>query len=333
MPTTPLSLEQSRLGINFPLTNLAQGYINAEYVLRLLFPLVEVGRRGGQIIESDRSVYEEVDDSRADDTPYPEIQSGYSGKPFSLDTKGLSYRVGHKLKEESGDLKINWGQVAVDQIMNKFGLMHEKRCAIIASDPNNYSADNRIALAAGGQFNDPAVDPIRIVRRGSTAIARKTGRRPNVIAMGTDVFDELANRYGNAFVSPEGVVRTSLTNEQLAALLSIQRVVVCDAISTPSRGIEPTPIMGKHLVLAYTNPKALNGDSLPYRTNTAVNFMEYSMGYTYVYQGNPRMLDTYEDKDRRATVYQGDFDRQVVRTGVDDNGKIIGGYLIANAVA
>ena len=156
------SLQQSRLGINMVLSNLAQGVIQPEFAMRLLYLLVEVADYGGQIIEFDDSAYLEVDDDRGDDTPYLEIQESYFGRPFTLNTKGLSYRVGDKKANQMQRLRINWGQRASQRLMGQAGLMHEIEAATAATTVGNYANTNRITLSTGSQFNEADVDPFGV---------------------------------------------------------------------------------------------------------------------------------------------------------------------------
>jgi hypothetical protein len=328
---TDISLSAARLGINLPLTTLAQSFIQPAMVMRLLFPLAEVPTYGGQIIQFDDSEYEDVEDARADDAPYPEIQSGYSGRPFKLNTKGLSYRVPDKRRKEMENLNLNWGQIARNQLMGRAVLKHETEAALVATTLNNYATTNRVTLTTGSQFNDAAVNPVRVIRTAKSAIASQIGVEGNVAIMGRSVYDELANRYANSFTSSEGVVRPDLTLTQLATILGVERAAVCDALV--KRGGVKQRVMDKSMILGFTNPQALDIDRLPYVTDSAVTPMEMSYGYTYVMQGNPLMYEPYYDNDRGATVYKLDFDRKVVASAVDDSGLIIGGYLIQNAVA
>lgn len=326
-----LSLQESRAGVSLPLTNLAQGFVQAQMVMRLLFPLAEVGTYGGVTIQFDDSIYNDVDDARADDTPYPEIAWGYTGKPYKLNTKGLSWRLGDKEKREYNNLNMNWGAIASGQLMGRAVLRHEIEAAAVATNLSSYATTNRVTLTAGGQFNDSATDPDPIIRTAKTAVSNQVGVEPNVAVMGRDVFDALASKYSREF-APNVTIKPQLTLDLLAQIFGLQRVAICDAIV--KRGGVKQKVFGKHMVLGYTNPAALNSDRLPYRPDGAINTMTPAYGYTYVMQGNPLMYQPYYDNDRGATVYKLDFDRSIVTTGVDQSsGLITNGYIIYNAVA
>lgn len=329
----PTSLYGSRLNINMPLTQLAQGFVQPDYVMKLLFPLAEVSDYGGQIVSFDDSAYDEIDDNRADGTDYPEIEDTFNGKPFTLKTKGIKYKLPDKKREQMANLRINWGDMAAKAVMNRAGLMHEIQCAIQATTVGNYATTNRVTLTAGSQFNEANVDPDPVIRAAKTAVSSQVGVDPNVMILGRDVFDALATKYARNFTdaSPSGL-RQQLTEDILANIFGMRRVRVCNAIRKVNGG--RTRIMAKDMVLAYTNPDALEADRLPYRPTGAINIMQPSYGYTYVYRNNPLMYDPGRNEEKGYTFYKLDFDREVVNTGVDDgSGLIISGYLIKAAVA
>lgn len=327
-----ISLLGARATVSLPLTNLAQKSAQAAYVMKLLFPLAEVGTYGGTTIQFDESGYEDVDDTRADDAPYPEIQSGYEGKPFKLGTKGLRYRVTDKRRKEMENLSINWGDMAVSELMTKAGLRHEIESAVRASTFANYANTNRATLTAGNRFSDASVDPEPLIRTGKDSIANQIGIDANVCIMGQMVFSALATKYSKTFTSVGTTpgIRSQLTKAAFADIYGFARVEVCNAIVTRN-GVKGKAF-GNHLVMAYTNPAALNGNIISYQPNGAINPMVGSYGYTYVMKDHPRMYEPWYDKDRKATIFDLDFDRQVQNTGVNAAGQITYGYLIENAV-
>jgi hypothetical protein len=326
-----ISLQGARAGVSLPLTNLALGTVQPEFVMRLLFPLAEVATYGGTVIQFDAADYEDVIDDRADDTSYPEIQSGYNGKAFKLNTKGMRYRVPDKRRKEMENLRINWGQKAVSSLMNKAGLRHEIEAATLATNLALYNTNNRVTLAAGSRFGDAATDPDPIIRAGKSAVANQIGLEPNVAVIGRYVFDALASKYSKNFTSTNTApgMRSQLSLETLAGIYGFKRVVICDAIVKRS-GVKQK-VFGNHFVMGYANPAGVNGDNLPYKPDGAIDMVTPAFGYTYVMQGQPAVQVPWYDKDRKATVYDLDFDRQVITTGVDETNLITHGYIIANA--
>lgn len=327
-----ISLTGARAGVSLPLTNLAQKTPQAKYVMRLLFPLAEVGTYGGVVTQFDDSSYEVVDDSRADDSPYPEIQSGYEGKPFKLSTKGLRYRVPDKRRLEMNNLRINWGDLAVKDLISRGGLMHEVEAAERATNFTSYAATNRISLAAGDRFGVASVDPDSRIRAAQDAIAGQIAMNPNVWIMSQEGFSALANKYSRTFTSTSTTpgIRSQLTKQALADMYGFERVEICNAI-VKRNGVK-SKAFGNHMVMAYTNPDALDEGIITYQPNGSINPMTGGYGYTYVMAGNPKVYEPWYDQNRKSTIFDMDFDRQVNVTGVSESGGIIYGYLIENAV-
>lgn len=335
MPAPP-SITETRLGINMPLTNLCQGYKQQDFVMKLAYPIAEVGTYGGQVVSFDDSDYEDVNDDRADGAPYPEVQNGYEGKPFKLNYKGLRYIIPDKRRDEMNNMRINWGSLAANTLMNRAGLRHEIEGAITATNINNYQSSNRAILTTGSQFNEAAVDPDPVIRRSKTAVGDQIGVDPNVLLLGQPVFDALASKYANNFTSTGTApgLRQQLTEDTLAGIFGFARCRVCKAIRKVG-GVRQR-IFGKHLLMTYTNPAALEADRMPYRPtgNIDVNMLEPSFGYTYVYKNNPLMYDPGRNEENGYTYYKMDFDRKVVNVGVNEQSNLIqSGFLIFNAVA
>jgi hypothetical protein len=326
-----ISLQAANLDINQVLTNLAQGVKQHDLVMRVLFPFTEVAEYSGQLIQFDRSIYQVVDDDRADATPYAKVQDGYTGRPFQLATKGFSYEVGDKKARRQAALRINWGQRAVNRMLSTAGLLYEVQCAAIATNLSNYSVNNRETLAPGAQISDPTVDPGPIIRRAKSRVSGQIGTDPNVWTMGQEVFDALCeNRY--IIDKIKYTSADSVTEEILAAMYGFKRVVVCKAIRLNDAG-DTERVFGKHMVFARTNPAALEQDRLPYRPNGQIDAEEPAYGYGYVYQGNPLVYNPVRDEKLKSTTYLLDFDRSVAPVGVDNNNKITYGYMVANAAA
>lgn len=326
----PNSVREASLDINVALTNVAQGYFQPDFCMRTLFPLVEVGTDNGIITRFDDSIFEEIDDDRADDTFYPEVQDGYSGQAFELNTKGFSYRVGDKKARQSANLGVNWAIRAQRRMMERAMLQHEIEGAVRATNFAGYHTDNRIALTAGNQFNDTNVNPGTVIREGRAAISVKTGKDPNVMILGRRVFDAMAE---NPFLKDriQYTSRESVTEEILAGFYGFDKVKVCNAIV--KRNGQTERVFGNHLLLAYTNPAGLNQERIGYRPTGTIDNETPSMGYTYTYLNNPLAYSPYYDKARKATVYQLDFDRSVELTGTDSNGDVTHGYFVQDAVA
>jgi hypothetical protein len=321
------SVQEARLGVNVPLTKIAQGIKQPDYVLKLLYPVIPTDEYGGQIITFNDSIYDDVDDLRADDGYYKSVTTGYDGRAFKLDTRGLSFRAGDRKLNTWKKRGINPDRLATSTLMNKAGLRHELQAAIKSTTITNYAPGNRIVLTPETNFRNQSVDPGTYIRAAASTIALTTGYEPNVIVFGREVYDAVSE---NRNVVGAGDFRSKdfLTTDAISSRYGFKKAVVCNAIWN-STGVKER-IFGKHVVIARVNPAALENVDR-YTPDQNVTEEEPSYGYTLAYLNHPQVRTPYYDRDRSATVWNMDFDRTLINPGVDDNGQITYGYLIANA--
>jgi hypothetical protein len=328
-----ISVNAARAGTSLPLTNLVQGVVQPEFVLKILYPLANVATYGGSTIAFDDSVFEDSDDTRADGTAYGEVQSGYTGGTFKLGFKGLRYLVPDKRRKEMENLNVDWATLATQALANKLGLRHEIECAARCTNFASYASTNRIALSAGSRFGDAGVDPDPIIRAGKTAVANQIGLEPNVAVISRAVLDALSTKYAKNFTSSSAIagpgLRQQLNTEDLAAIFGFRKIKVCDAIV--KSGQNRTKVFGSHMVMARVPEAAITGSDLPYVVNSEISIVVPALGYTYVMDGHPMAYNPWYDQNKKTTVYDMDFDRSVVNVGVNPSGEITYGYFISNA--
>lgn len=334
MPAADISVTGARAGVSLPLTNLVQGVVQPEFVMKLLYPLAEVGMYGGSTIQFDDTVYEDTIDDRADGTEYGEVQSGYTGGTYKLEFKGLRYSVPDKRREEMEAIGVDWATMASESLANKLGLRHEMQCASVATNPATYATSNRIALSSGSRFGDSGIDPDPIIRTGKDAVANQIGLEPNVAVIGRAVFSALCAKYAKNFTSTSATtgpgLRQQLNLDDLATIFGFRRVAICDAIVKGAGGAK-SKVFGSHMVMARVNEASIEGAALPYKPSGTISVVQPNFGYTYIKKGHPMAYNPWYDNKTKTTYYDMDFDRQVRTVGVDPSGAAIYGYFIQNA--
>jgi hypothetical protein len=335
-----MSLKEQRLGVNQVLTNLAQGFYQPEFVMRILYPFVAVPGFSGVAPRHDESAYEDVDDTRALDGFYKSVQRSIrTGEPYVLDIRGLSVRVADEEAREAERGGTDWIGEAPTTLMEKFNLRHEIECALRATAIAAYHPNNRIVLTPEQNFRNALVEPDGYIFDAIDAVALAIGAEPNVMVMGREVYSALARnrKFRTAIGAPGGSAGSDLL-EAIKAYFKIDAVKLCTAIQR--RGGSKYRVFGKSIVIARTNPLALQTPNTTviqsFAPDRRLKTKTPSYGYTLVYQesanvSHPVVRDPYYDQDRSATVIKGDFDRKVAQTGVDDTNLITHGFLIANA--
>jgi hypothetical protein len=304
------------------LTTVARGYRNENYIGLKLFPYVPVGARGGKIITFDKSAWRQYNMARAPGSNVKRINVGFSGSNFSLTQHALEGQVPIEIEEEASAVPgIDMASTTVMTTKDIIDLRLEIAQANLATTLANYGAGNKVTLAGTSRWSDYVnSDPIGDVAAGRNAIRKVTGKRPNVMAMGADVWEIL--QYHPKLVNAailKGVVGINangvgLSVEQLAKLFNVKEIVVGDAITLDASDT-PTDVWGKDVVLAYTETATLAARGTP------------SYGYTYRLKNYPLVEQAYHEKNTRSWIYPVIDEVEPVISGAE------AGYLIKSAVA
>lgn len=273
------------------LTTAAQGYKNENFVGDALFPPVPVDARGGKIITFGREDFELYSTVRAPGAATKRVQFGYSGAPFALEDHSLEGVAPiENMQEAQAVPGINLGNITVRKTQNIIALRKEKAQADLATTAANYPAANKVTLAGAQQWSDYAgSDPSADIEAGKEAIRAKIGRRPNTVVLGPTVMSKL--RYHTKLLDRiKYTGRDSLTEELLAMLWGVKRVVVGEAVYLNAAGVQ-ADVWGKFAVLGFTEIGTLADAGLP------------SYGYTYQLRGYPVVETPYYDRNAKSWVY------------------------------
>jgi hypothetical protein len=310
-----MNASQARI-IDPVLSNHAQGYKHVDRVGHILFPRVEVNARGGSIIEFGRESFRKYNARRAPGADTQLIQIGHEGKPFNLVQDALNSSVPREVYSDAKAVPgIDMGMRAVNTVMNSLTLALECEQADIATDINNYSANQKVALAGAGQWSDPASDPAQAIEDAKEAVRLVAGVDPNVMVVSKPVFKFLKNH-------PKIVERfkytsaDSITTKMLANLFDLEHIAVGKAValSSPDEDADFDDVWGNMAILAYA-PQQSRG------------YEEPSFGYTYTYKGHPFSEKPFWDNGKKSWIYGVTYERLPVLTGMSS------GFLFSNVVA
>lgn len=310
-----LTTAQARV-IDPILSNIAQGYKNAEFVGQALFPYVPVGQRGGKIVSFNKEDFALYSTGRAPGANTKRLQFGYSSSSYALEQHALEGLVPFELMQEANAVPgIDMGRMAVQKVQNIIALRLEKAQADLATTAGNYGAGNKnTALTGTTLWSDlTSSDPIANVETAKDAIRAATGKRPNTMVVGAQVLKAL-RQHSKIIDRIKYTGRDVPTPELLAALFGLQRVLVGDAIYTDASGAF-VDVWGKNAVLAYTETAGIAEMGLP------------SFGYTYRLQGAPIVEVAYQDRNAKSWIYPVTDEVAPVIAGST------AGYLISPAVA
>lgn len=156
-------------------------------------------------------------------------------------------------------------------------------------DPTSGTAGNRNVAFWSSSAGTPIDDIITL----TSLIGGRTGRRPNVLVLGRQVWDAIHRntqvidvlKYGQT----SGPVKA--TTENLAYLMELEEIIVSDAVvNTADEGATATNeyIIGKHALLMY---RAANPDA---------SAMDGSAGYTFMPDGEQRVPNALANLDNMS---------------------------------
>jgi hypothetical protein len=297
------------------LSNVAQGYRNAEFVGNILFPRVPVFATGGQIIEFGKEAFYNYNLRRTPGGSTKRIQFGYLGKPYALLQDSIEAQVPREwLRDAAVVPGIDLGTRAVGLGMKIVTKSLEVDQATMATTAGNYDANHKVVLAGATKWSTATGTPMTDVDTAREAIRAAVGIYPNVMLMSAVAFNACKNNPSIIsrfqYNSSVDIDASQITTKMLAGLFNVDEVVVGKAIGMTDQGVS-SDIWGNNVILAYTNLGSINAE-------------EPSFGYTYTMEGNPLVEPTYWDPATKSWVYPVNFERVPVLSGITS------GYLIQN---
>ena len=304
------------------LTEVARGYTNAAHAYEALFPIINVGQRGGRVIAFGAEDFVRRDLSRAPGAARARLEVGYSAEPYALVQRALDGAVPRETLEEAAAVPgINLGTRAVNTVMNTVGLQLEIAAAELASDPKQYRESHQATLAGSSQWSHTESAPAQAVNKAKQIIASGIGRQPNVLILGSEVYTALLDNTDVIervkYTQGPGAGGAVVTQATLASYFDIETLVVAEARSGEPGAFKP--VWGKTVILAYVGVSSLQ--------SAQAGQAEPSYGYTYRLRDYPLVEPAWFDKSNDSWVYPVTCEEKSVIAGKD------AGYLFSSVVA
>lgn len=298
------------------LSEIAQGYRNADMVGMNLFPSVPVAQRGGKIISFSKEDFALYNAARAPGSNTKRIQFGYSSGSYALEQHALEAVAPWELQQEANAVaKINIAAMAVRKAQNIIALRLEKAQADLATTAGSYAAGNKTTLSGTSQWSDytGTSAPSKDIETAKEAIRSQIGRAGNTVIVSASVMAKL-RQHPSIIDRIKYTGRDVVTTDLLAALWGVDRVLVGGAVYTDASGTI-TDVWGKFVVVAYT------------QLGSVADLGEPTYGYTYRLDGAPYVEPGYEDRNAKSDIYPVTDEVAPVLTAAT------AGYLISAAIA
>lgn len=298
------------------LTEIAQGYKNADMVGMALFPQVPVAQRGGKIVSFGKEDFALYTTQRAPGSNTRRIQIGYSSGSYALESHSLEGQVPYELQQDASQVaQVDLQAAAVRKVQNIIALRLEHQQAGVATTAGSYAASNKTTLSGTAQWSDytGTSSPSKDIETGKEAVRSQIGRYPNTVVLSASVMGKV--RQHPAIIDRiKYTGRDIVTPELLATLWGVDRVLVGGAVYTDATGAF-VDVWGKFVVLAYTT------------IGTIPDLGEPTYGYTYRLGGYPVVETPYDDRSAKSTVIPVTDEVVPVLTSAS------AGYLISAAIA
>lgn len=307
----------SDVHIDAALSNISIAYKNEGYVADQLFPIVPVDKQSDKyfIFTKDFWFRNSVKE-RGPGGVYPEGGLQISNTNYECINKGLSFPLPYETIENQDaglDLEVSGAEWLADQFM----LDREIKLAAKVFDASAWASS---ATKSGtSQWSDYAnSDPIGDVHTGMEAVKKLTGRYPNTLMMGAEVWDklkfhpDLLDLYKH---TSAGVLTIDMVKKVFDG---IDRLLIGSAIynaAAEGASFDGGYIWPKNVLLAYVAP--------------APALRVPSAGYTFVWKQNGFEIgiERIEERKRKRDLLLADhaFDQKITASDA--------GYEIIDAVA
>lgn len=242
----------SDVHIDSALTDVSLRYNNADYVAEEVFPVIPVNKQSNKYYIYGQENFRADDDLRRPGTEADEMRWTLSTDTYYADGHAKAMVIPDEEDENEDevlDMDVDTTETLTDQIM-----LRREVNAVTAVTGGLTPVD----LSATKWDND-ANDPIKVIDTAKTTVRKATGKKPNRLLLPEPVFLAIRNNaLVKARISGAANLDASLiTEEQLAAVLGVDKLVVAAAVyATSKEGQTQTNdyVWGKYAMLYYKPP-------------------------------------------------------------------------------
>lgn len=160
------------LRINAYLSEVARGYKNNAFIADALFPTIYSEKEKIDIFQFNKEAFNIYDTERAIRANSNVIApQGFTKHTAALTEHDLSYPIDYREEQESEKVKLQLH--ATNVVTNGLQLKHEKACADLVQNLDNYSVDNKLILSGTSCFNRNESDPQGVIDDAKNKVSKK----------------------------------------------------------------------------------------------------------------------------------------------------------------
>jgi phage gp46-like protein len=311
------------------LTNISIGWSNEGMIGERLFPVVVVRKQSDKYYTFGREAWlPEAGDYRGPGTEANEIP----GLQVSLDTY---YAQEHSLQiavtdeeRENTDAPFAPDRDGAELVTSKILLGREKAMHDMVTDATKYATSMTTTLSGTAQWSDYTnSNPIADIKAARYAMHALTFIEPNTIVIPYQVMAVLED-HPDFMARIQYTDRAILTPELIGAVIGFSNIIVPGMGVASDASLVPGYLWGKDVIIAWVPPRA------------GLRTPSFAYEFVWGYGGNtPMVTDRWREEKRKSDIIRTSrrYDLKLVGTennsASPNNGKVVTGYLIKNAVA
>jgi hypothetical protein len=285
------------------LTSVSVAYSNKNFIADNVFPLVPVRQKTGLYFKFDKQNLQiPVDTKRTGTSTTAQVDYNLTKVPYGpLTERALKTPIEKDVQQMAVD-PLQPRVKATNLVTEKIMLEKERDLVTMLTDPSQVTQN--VTLSGTSQWSDYVnSDPLPAIQSYFDTIKLNGLVTPNVMVMGYQVWSKLKN-HPKLIDRIKYTSRDSLTVDEFANLIGVQKVLIGDAVSNSAlEGQTDTLgfVWGKNFWLMYvTEAPAID-------TVTAVYHLTLENG---------RYIDGWYDNDRKADYvrFNDYYDRKLVAT-------------------
>lgn len=306
----------SDVHIDAALSNISIAYRNEGYVADRVFPIVPVDKQSDYYFVFTKDFwFRNSVERRGPGSKYAEGGLELSSVQYVCVNKGLSFPLPYESMENE-DAAVELETSGAEYLADQFMLDREIALSAAIMDASAWTSST--TLSGGTQWSDYAnSDPIGDIETAKETIKKLTGRYPNALLMGAEVWDKL-KFHPDLLDIYKHTGAAILTTEMVAKVFDLGQILVGNAVYNSAEE-------GATFTGAYIWPK----NALLLWVPKSPGLRTPSAGYTFVWKqkGFQVAIERVEERTRKRDLLLADhaFNQKV--TGADL------GYEVIDAVA
>ncbi len=236
------------LRVNAYLSKVARGYSNSAFIAENLFPVIDSELEKVDIFEFNKEAFQVYDTERSIRANSNVISpKGFNKKTTTLTEHDLAYPLDYREQEESKIVKLQLH--ATNVVTEGLKLKHEKQCADLVQNTDNFASTNKIILSGTSLFSNSNSDPEGVIDDAKNAIAGKIAQEPNTMVMGYEAFKDLKRHQKLRELVGSSDTKI-ITLELMKQIFDIQNIYVGKSVFVNEAG-NFVKVWGNNIVLAY----------------------------------------------------------------------------------